>query len=154
MRKTGQILNCLNCQKEFYARGSWIKANRLWCSWQCYDEMRRIKRRPCPVCGTYYRPNKKQQTCSYRCSKFAERNPNWKGDEILHNTTGNSRARRRFQANHCDRCKTTGLLYRHHVDREPRNNTASNIEILCPSCHNKEHWKDRKRAKDMEIRPE
>jgi|ERR1700758_140027 len=39
----------------------------------------------------------------------------------------------------CSRCGSKENLCRHHIDRNRLNNTPSNIEILCRSCHSKEH---------------
>jgi len=39
----------------------------------------------------------------------------------------------------CNRCGSKRYLKIHHIDRNPNNNAASNLELLCASCHNKEH---------------
>lgn len=51
----------------------------------------------------------------------------------------------------CERCHTTWSqnLDRHHKDRDRRNNSSSNIEIICPSCHAKEHDRERARQNGM-----
>lgn len=47
----------------------------------------------------------------------------------------------------CDRCGySNGIeLPRHHRDRDNSNHASDNLEILCVSCHNKEHMKERVR---------
>ncbi len=47
----------------------------------------------------------------------------------------------------CERCGYTRSqeLPRHHIDRDRGNNIASNIEVLCVSCHIKEHMSERER---------
>lgn len=35
-------------------------------------------------------------------------------------------------------------MHIHHKDRDPMNNSESNLERLCPKCHAKEHAKDMK----------
>ena len=48
----------------------------------------------------------------------------------------------------CERCGATSKieLPRHHKDRNRKNNIASNLEVLCVSCHNKEHMPERIRS--------
>ena len=43
---------------------------------------------------------------------------------------------------HCERCGLDSCLELHHKDRNHKNNVESNWEILCSSCHRKEHSKD------------
>lgn len=47
----------------------------------------------------------------------------------------------------CERCNFVGEeeLPRHHKDRDRSNNTIENIEVLCRTCHNKEHIQERSR---------
>jgi Zn finger protein HypA/HybF involved in hydrogenase expression len=41
----------------------------------------------------------------------------------------------------CERCglRKNTELPRHHKDRDKTNNSPDNIEVLCPTCHSKEH---------------
>ena len=39
----------------------------------------------------------------------------------------------------CERCDSTSNLLVHHKDRNRENNDRDNLEILCKSCHQKEH---------------
>jgi hypothetical protein len=39
----------------------------------------------------------------------------------------------------CQRCDSNRNLNVHHKDRNRRNNAAENLEVLCRSCHNREH---------------
>lgn len=39
----------------------------------------------------------------------------------------------------CSRCGSTNELIVHHKDRNRSNNSVSNLELLCVSCHNKTH---------------
>ena len=44
----------------------------------------------------------------------------------------------------CERCgydDEPRILGVHHKDRNPKNNTLENIEVLCPNCHSLEHMK-------------
>ena len=42
-------------------------------------------------------------------------------------------------------CASTQRLELHHKDKNPRNNSLDNLQILCKSCHSTLHWKDRKK---------
>ena len=55
----------------------------------------------------------------------------------------------------CERCQLhlTTELPRHHKDRDRSNNDASNIEVLCWTCHNLEHMHEAKRDKNGQFLP-
>ena len=57
------------------------------------------------------------------------------------------RARRAIPLVACGECGTTQELHVHHKDRNPANNTMSNLMVLCASCHLRLHW-----AEDREKR--
>ena len=48
----------------------------------------------------------------------------------------------------CERCgkKSDIPLPRHHKDRDRSNNKIDNLEVLCVSCHNKEHMSEKVRT--------
>ena len=39
----------------------------------------------------------------------------------------------------CERCGASEKLQVHHIDEDPSNNNASNLETLCATCHNRHH---------------
>lgn len=41
----------------------------------------------------------------------------------------------------CNRCGSEYRIERHHKDEDWRNNFLSNLELICRSCHRKEHWR-------------
>jgi|KBSMisStandDraft_5_1062788.scaffolds.fasta_scaffold16212_5 hypothetical protein len=47
----------------------------------------------------------------------------------------------------CENCGRRGKIKfpRHHVDRNRANNSPDNLLVLCQSCHNVEHMKERQR---------
>lgn len=55
----------------------------------------------------------------------------------------------------CERCKWhhpfNESLARHHKDRNRNNNDLSNLEVLCQSCHTKEHNNDRARNSEGQF---
>lgn len=48
----------------------------------------------------------------------------------------------------CERCAlkidNPKYVQFHHKDRDEWNNTPENVEVLCVSCHGREHYQDRK----------
>lgn len=48
---------------------------------------------------------------------------------------GRRRAQKLFAVTKCQRCGVTEGLQRHHKDKNPKNNSAANVEIVCQSCH-------------------
>jgi len=54
----------------------------------------------------------------------------------------------------CERCGQTNIaaLIVHHKNRNRKDSTASNLETLCATCHQIEHWQDSKeRAKNLRL---
>lgn len=47
----------------------------------------------------------------------------------------------------CERCGSISHLLVHHKDRNRHNNANSNLELLCKSCHQKEHMIRDKRGR-------
>ena len=77
----------------------------------------------------------------------------WKGDEVKF---PRRRARAAFpNLGKCERCDKPAVL-RHHTDGSTLNNEPDNIELLCESCHHREHWArgawaNRKRKKKTNV---
>jgi hypothetical protein len=44
----------------------------------------------------------------------------------------------------CEVCQRTDRLHAHHVDKDVTNNTPSNIQTLCASCHISYHHRQRR----------
>jgi hypothetical protein len=55
----------------------------------------------------------------------------------------------------CERCgwhhPLNESLARHHKDRNRNNNDLDNLEVLCQSCHSKEHLNDRPRNEEGQF---
>lgn len=105
---------------------------------------------PCPVCGTPFRSlggRKAAITCGKRaCSAESRRrnNPNYKGP-LASRSAARGRSLYVKPDGPCERCGHTGERYRverHHKNRDVYDNRTENIELLCQSCHAKEHISD------------
>lgn len=106
----------------------------------------------CPVCNKefsyIFRVNKEPTTCSRGCAntyfRSGENNPNWNG--------GTSTYRSKVDLTKCVSCgysEIPQILEVHHIDRNRKNNNLSNLLVLCPTCHCREHYfaKDSKYGK-------
>lgn len=93
----------------------------------------------CKLCGTAFQRRtfsgrledlgvfKRRQFCSLACANTKERPDHW--------GTYHWRARK-HRLPSCEACGSMDKLHAHHVDGQPENNSASNIQTLCVYCHN------------------
>lgn len=42
----------------------------------------------------------------------------------------------------CERCGSTATLEIHHINRNVRDNSLDNLEVICRPCHMEEHGHD------------
>ena len=64
----------------------------------------------------------------------------WKGDSAIGPNTGRSRAQAKYrELGLCELCGERPARDRHHRDGNPLNNERENLELICRSCHNREH---------------
>lgn len=112
---------CDNCGNEFARRQSSLvksKSGLLFCKRKCKDEAQRMGKH-----NAILRPSShKDGRSSYRAIAY------------------------RYHPRKCNRCgydEHTGILKVHHRDRNRHNNNPENLEILCPNCHDLEHFSRR-----------
>lgn len=152
-------LSCEQCETLFLSpryNGPKYRA-RKYCSNECRKMANpsKIHDLVCDNCGAPFQRTqsylKKSKSglrfCSRKCKDEAQRldshNP-----EIHppHYGTGEGTYRDVAKRNHplrCNRCgynEIVGILKVHHKDRNRRNNKPENLEILCPTCHDLEHF--------------
>lgn len=118
--------------------------------------------KPCEQCGTPMSRRRfngrledrgvfrRRRFCNLRCS----------GDSMVTDAptlgTLRSRSRRVPLARSCDHCGDSRLLNRHHRNGDKADNSPSNVQTLCASCHTRLHWatgkrKPSKRSDDATI---
>ena len=61
---------------------------------------------------------------------------------LTNKSTAHYRARRKKKSS-CERCGEKSNLQVHHKDRNPLNDSKSNLETLCQNCHSQEHEENR-----------
>jgi hypothetical protein len=79
----------------------------------------------------------RRKYCSLHCANQRDRPKHW--------ATYHWRARRHLGPS-CEACGSTDELHAHHVDGQPPNNDASNIQTLCAFCHSFLHATARRRG--------
>lgn len=145
--------NCAVCGDTFYAPKH---AARKYCGDRCFRiSLRTGVKRKCDNCGSEFvrKPSSLLKSksgllfCTRRCKDEAQRMG--KHNAILRPRShkDGSRAYRAIAfRNHplrCNRCgyeTHIGVLRVHHRDRNRRNNFPENLEILCPTCHEVDHF--------------
>ena len=70
---------------------------------------------------------KRRKYCSLHCANQRTRPKHWE--------TYHWRARKHRKSS-CEACGSTEKLHAHHVDGQPKNSDAENIQTLCVHCHN------------------
>lgn len=155
--------NCLQCQKEFFARSQDVKRGfGKYCSQSCaslYQRAYELKPEPnviCAHCGVKFHmsDSKKKNSKSglYFCSRAhkdeAQRIGGIVAIQPAHFGTGspeNTYRRKVFATRPkiCERCgydKHEAAIIVHHKDRNRQNDADDNLEVLCANCHAIEHW--------------
>ena len=65
--------------------------------------------------------------------------PSYKGEDIT-NSGGYTRTHRNYKKRGiCEKCGKLGYTEFHHIDRNPKNTSSSNIIELCFNCHRQRH---------------
>lgn len=100
----------------------------------------------CPACHelfTTQEGHKDEKTvCSRSCAntyfRSGKNHPNYKEDIANYRVL----AFRHLElvCSSCSYSKVPEILQVHHKDRDVKNNVISNLEILCPNCHQEEHF--------------
>jgi 5-methylcytosine-specific restriction endonuclease McrA len=157
------LKDCLNCSKKFETETRYItRGQGKFCSQSCsssYAAKRKSEARKdnciCSYCSkTFYKaPSKiKNKSNTHYCCREhkdkAQRLGGVKEIQPNHYGTGSGAHSYRIKAfrileNQCNRCgwkQYKSILVVHHKDRNRRNNSIDNLEILCPNCHSIEHY--------------
>lgn len=146
---------CDHCQSTYFVPKHRIAKNRF-CSKECfYKSKKRSVEQVCSYCGAGFtrRPSAARKSrhgyvfCSRTCKDAAQRlDSPITAIRPSHYGTGTASYReiaKREKPTHCNRCgyaKIVEILEVHHIDRDRGNNTLDNLEILCPNCHQEEHF--------------
>lgn len=161
--------SCQECSIEFY---SGYKQSRIrkFCSLACagaFNGKKKIKPKlnnsECAYCKKqFYRQKANQKSksglyfCNKQCKNFGQKISSGLVEiQPDHYGTGTSNYSKIAKENlelKCSKCgydKYKQVLHVHHKDRNRKNNNLNNLQILCPTCHEEEHFlrKDGKYSK-------
>lgn len=117
----------------------------------CYDCKSRP--RPCEQCGVVFSPNPEAKVnarwCSVKCRQkakhirsYEKKGYDQKGENNNAYKNGiGTYSEKGFEelGRMCNRCGSEENLCVHHKDENRQNNELTNLEVLCRSCHAKEH---------------
>lgn len=154
---------CQHCNKEFEASLKEHKrGNAKYCSKNCSHASRRgvtltVPNRECDFCNKPIHRTKFGLTlsksgfyfCSRACKDKAQSHENSSNFLAMlpshYKMLGTAYRKMAFRNKipACEKCgydKFVEILQVHHKDRNRQNNTLENLEILCPTCHEEEHF--------------
>lgn len=99
-------------------------------------------------------PQYKQMREDMSLAKRGALNPNWRDGGETPNFTRMKKKVLEGKIKKCNRCPSGKHLVIHHKDEDHGNDTMSNLEVLCKSCHSKHHrvhhntpWYQRRHAR-------
>jgi hypothetical protein len=153
--------NCLKCNKSFECR--WSK--RKYCCSKCSGgSIKKRKTVPrieieCGICNTKFKTteyifnlNKSGlKFCSLKCKNLAQRADsefttmrpnNWGKGPGYYITKGQRNCIEKYGKLLCERCKYDKypIFHVHHIDRDRANSQDDNLIVLCPNCHEEDHY--------------
>jgi hypothetical protein len=152
---------CKFCQGVFEAPLKELKRNRgKFCSLACSSKYgASLREKPklnvnCALCNKPFYKNTSKLKLSKHSIYFCCRKHKDQGQRIggilaiqpPHYGNGHSEYRdvafRKYpkQCNRCGYNKIPGVLVVHHKDRNRKNPVIENLEILCPTCHQEDHY--------------
>lgn len=165
MRKNPQTEEkvCLNCNQTFAAPKAEIaRGNAKFCCRKCFGAYRTKNIKPaspncrCALCGKgFYRASAHQKSRSglYFCCRahkdIAQRIGGIREIMPSHYGTASNAAASTYRRiafreheNCCAKCgyDTFPILQVHHIDGNHENSDLENLMIVCPTCHEEEHY--------------
>lgn len=137
-KKAPMLRNCQRCGRQFKRYAGHLA--QKFCSLQCVKSPP-LEARLCEYCGIEFIPKK----VGIRfCTKACGSKSRWQGKDTRVRQT---RKTQLLQSSpKCSRCgyfKVSGILQLHHKDRNQDNNSFGNLELLCPNCHEEEHFENK-----------
>lgn len=155
--------SCKHCQNEFQALTKEVKrGNAKFCSRACGNKFNKATVKTpnckCAFCAKdIYKTNSQKKNsksglffCNRKCKEEAQKLGGIKAIQPNHYGTRtiilSSDYRPIALASFLHQCRSCGydrhveILQVHHKDRDRSNNDISNLELLCPTCHDEEHF--------------
>jgi 5-methylcytosine-specific restriction endonuclease McrA len=155
--------DCHICSTPVYIRPSTLaksKSGKAFCSNECYGKFCQIQI-PCAVCGNPMLSGKNAKTCSRACANKQKVGLRYK--QLGRSTKDVVRDHRALKTklinkvgSACERCKydeVPEVLHAHHIIERclGGRDELDNLELLCPTCHDVEHFRRRQAKKLMKT---
>lgn len=151
--RQGGVFICETCKKEFFVNAARVRqtaknGNQIrFCSMPCYAEGKKGDKNPMwgkkmpreVVARWLNNPNR-------HIFSEGKNNPNykiWEQDPYKRKHPGAARSKEKHGVKSCSRCGwdiEPAIFQVHHKDRNHNNNEKINLEVLCPNCHEMEHF--------------
>lgn len=138
--------SCSICATLIYRRPAELErsSGNAFCSQKCYGLHCR-KENPCIICGALILAGANKKTCSRTCANKHRTGISYKINRPRDKVTNLRSIKLRLideRGAKCERCsyKVIQILQVHHKNRDRKNNSMRNLEIICPNCHAKEHY--------------
>lgn len=159
--------SCLNCGNTFYTLQNYInRGHGKYCSRTC-SSCHTNKLKPkiihenncsCFVCGKqFYRSESRMKVsrsglsfCGRICKELAQKihgglnvkaiQPSHYGSARVPEYRAIAFSAHEHKCNRCSYSKVSEVLEVHHKNRNRSDNSLENLEILCPTCHEEEHY--------------
>jgi len=117
---------------------------KAYCSSACFGISCR-RELPCLVCGKMILATFNKKTCSRSCANTHRTGIQYKINRPKDKVKTQQALKTRLleiRGKTCERCGFTihEILQVHHKDRDRKNNTLENLELICPNCHCTEHY--------------
>ena len=139
---------CRVCDKTIYRRPFEIERGPVFCSSTCYG-LHNKKTHRCPMCGIHILAGEKKKYCSRTCANKSRTGIAYKSGSPKDKVKNHRSLRDLIFQKRGPKCEDCGfdaheILQIHHIDRDRKNNTLTNLRLLCPNCHALEHFRLRK----------
>lgn len=139
-------VKCGVCGDAVYRRPVDLRRSkgRAFCSKACFGFACR-KESPCVVCGKLILAGLNKKTCSRSCANRHRTGIQYKINRPRDKVVSERALKIRLieeRGRVCARCGYARfeILQIHHKDRDRKNNSLDNLELICPNCHCIEHY--------------
>lgn len=146
---------CTVCAKPIYRRPIELEAakGKAFCGKVCFGISCR-KEIACTVCGKLILAGLNKKTCSRACANTHREGIKYKINrprDKVHESRALKLALIRERGTKCGRCSYNKpeILQVHHKNRDRKNNSLDNLELICPNCHYEEHYLEKSWLKNQ-----
>lgn len=153
-KRPATATKCFNCGTVYLAQLRFVQKSK-YCSRKCANEAKQKRVTIfCNQCLKEFQSTPSDQKnsksgfrfCSRECKDTAQKLGGIKEIQPDHYGSGITEYRKLALEKLVNKCNSCGynkyieVLQVHHKDRNRKNNSIDNLQILCPTCHQEEHY--------------